>query len=444
MSGICKQTHPSVHTKALPNWVGAFFVVEGQMMMKQRLVLFVVIGLFLLLFFPFSLAAQDEPLVPEPVGLRPDAPTYALHGPYWVGTQEFVLEGETNPHDIRVWYPALNPTEEVASITYTISWIKYGFDVTSDIAGNALADGAPDTNAAPYPLIVFSHGYGSESILYAWLVEHLASYGFVVIAPDHQESTDEASGLVRTTIVRPQAITNTLDYAEALNAPDGVLAGLIDMDRVAVAGHSYGGYTALAAGGARYDMDAYKARCAVLPPDHPDQPMCFLADSQVEMAQFAELASPPQGLWPSVADPRIDAVVSLAGDSYMFGEQGQSEITVPVLAMGGTLDTSTFYEWGIHPTYDQVSSAEKILVTLENADHFLTGPICADAPSLLELDAFYLCSDPVWDISRAHDLMGHFTTAFLLDELKGDAAAAAALAPDAVSFPGIRYEAQGF
>jgi hypothetical protein len=50
----------------------------------------------------------------------------------------------------------------------------------------------------------------------------------------------------------------------------------------------------------------------------------------------------------------------------------------------------------------------------------------------------------VWDIDRAHDLVNHFVIAFLLAELKGDAEAAAALAPDVVSFPGIAYEAQGF
>jgi hypothetical protein len=47
-------------------------------------------------------------------------------------------------------------------------------------------------------------------------------------------------------------------------------------------------------------------------------------------------------------------------------------------------------------------------------------------------------------MDRAHDLINHFTTAFLLDVLKGDKDAHAALAPDAVSFPGITYQAEGF
>jgi hypothetical protein len=42
-------------------------------------------------------------------------------------------------------------------------------------------------------------------------------------------------------------------------------------------------------------------------------------------------------------------------------------------------------------------------------------------------------------MDRAHDLTNHFTTAFLLDVLKGDKEAHKALLPDAVKFPGIQY-----
>jgi hypothetical protein len=54
------------------------------------------------------------------------------------------------------------------------------------------------------------------------------------------------------------------------------------------------------------------------------------------------------------------------------------------------------------------------------------------------------CSDPGWDRNYAHNLVKHFVTAFLLAELKQDAGAAAMLAPDAVEFPDVTYEAQGY
>ncbi len=50
----------------------------------------------------------------------------------------------------------------------------------------------------------------------------------------------------------------------------------------------------------------------------------------------------------------------------------------------------------------------------------------------IRLSDFVLLATPVWDMDRAHDLINHFATAFLLAELKGDAEAAKALAPENV------------
>jgi len=47
-------------------------------------------------------------------------------------------------------------------------------------------------------------------------------------------------------------------------------------------------------------------------------------------------------------------------------------------------------------------------------------------------------------MNRAHDLINHFTTAFLRDMLTGDILAHAALAPSAVDFAGVTYQAEGF
>ncbi len=48
----------------------------------------------------------------------------------------------------------------------------------------------------------------------------------------------------------------------------------------------------------------------------------------------------------------------------------------------------------------------------------------------------WACFDPVWDKDRVLDLINHFATAFLLAELKGDAEAADALAPENVAISG--------
>jgi hypothetical protein len=83
-------------------------------------------------------------------------------------------------------------------------------------------------------------------------------------------------------------------------------------------------------------------------------------------------------------------------------------------------------------------------VGFENAEHMIFGSTCDVLPFYTEVGFGNGCIDQVWDMARAHDLINHFTTAFLLAELKGDTDAAAALSPDLAAFPGVSYMAQGF
>jgi predicted dienelactone hydrolase len=209
-----------------------------------------------------------------------------------------------------------------------------------------------------------------------------------------------------------------------------------------VIGHSYGGYTALVAGGAQIDTDGFEAHCETA--YESNDPNVWLCDEllphMADMADMAGLDSIPGGLWQQAwSDPRVDAIVPLAGDAFFFGQDGLAEITVPVMAIGGTLDTDAPYMWGTYPTYAYVSSAAKVRIALNNAEHMIfTGP-CEAIPLLLRFVSNEFCSDPGWDRNYGHDLINHFTTAFLLDTLKGDQAAHEALLPDAVQFPGIEY-----
>lgn len=64
---------------------------------------------------------QEKLLAPEPVGLRPDAPEYAKHGPFWVGYKALVIgEGTDRPLEAGLWYPALNPKGLKEEITYAL------------------------------------------------------------------------------------------------------------------------------------------------------------------------------------------------------------------------------------------------------------------------------------------------------------------------------------
>lgn len=415
---------------------------------SKLLILVVPVVLLALVLAPLA-GAQEGP-IPEAVGLRPDAPPYALHGPYWVGTREMVIEPESErPLSVTVWYPALNPDGLEETIEYSIvPKVELGMppEWSVPIYGHALFDAEPDISAAPYPLVIFSHGFGTNRQTAAYLTEHLASYGFVVIAADHIEMWDPMlSELWESSIERPLDIQLIMAYAGSLAGPDGDMAGLFDINQTAVAGHSYGGFTALAAAGARFDLDAFNARCLEAPPNSDIALNCSIIGPRVaDMAAMAGYDAVPEGLWPSWGDPHVKAIVSLAGTSFLYGEASKREITVPVLAMVGTLDTGGEALTDTMEIYQSVSSAQKALVTFAHADHYIFNWSCKNVPDLVDLGFFGVCSDSVWDMDRAEDLTNHFTTAFLLATLKDDADAAAALAPDAVSFPGITYETQGF
>lgn len=378
-------------------------------------------------------------------GLRLDAPQYAIRGEHLVGTQDFIIDGEM-PLDITVWYPALNPDNLDESTTYPYV-VKMGMpDMAASVTGYAITDAPYNLNDGSYPLVIVSPGFLVGRTNYVWLSEHLASHGFVVISPEHHEQLDETlSDFSKSSILRPEDITEVLDFVDAQVA-DGEFVGFIDTEQVAVMGHSLGGYTSLAIAGAQMDLAYMADLCAEAEQaGDPNAWLCgLILPYASNMAELVGLDAVPDGLWESMSDDRVDAIIPMAGDAYMFGDAGLANISIPVMAIGGTADTGTPFAWGTQPTFESVSSANKILVGLENAEHMVFGSTCDDLPFFTEIGFYEMCSDPVWDMERAHDLVNHFATAFLLAELKQDTDAAAMLAPDAVTFIGVTYDVQGY
>ncbi len=232
------------------------------------------------------------------------APDYAQRGDQVVGVMNFTIEKGGYPLNATLWYPALNPDNVEESYTYKLNGL-----VT---AGQALLGAPPDRANGPYPLIVYSHGlFGArfESTHYA---EHLASWGFVVVAADHVGSTffdiTSAEDVVRSFGYRPQDVTRLIDYAESINA-EGKFAKVLDMNAVGVTGFSFGGYTALIAGGAVIDSTALAATCQKVSPR--DNALCDTSNQQL-LAKTVGLDSIPLRLWQSAADKRVKAIVALA------------------------------------------------------------------------------------------------------------------------------------
>lgn len=154
--------------------------------------------------------------------------------------------------------------------------------------------------------------------------------------------------------------------------------------------------------------------------------------------------SVPVGQWPAMNDPRVDAVVALAPDGDIWGANygGAAELTVPALIMAGTSDPYNPPDIAAAPIYERLGSTRKSLAVFEGAGHFIFMNSCE--PWMIAGEISNLCSDPVWDMEQAHTVIDSIVTAFLLAELYSDADAAAALAPDAVSFPGVTYQASAY
>ncbi len=66
------------------------------------------------------------------------------------------------------------------------------------IEGYFLADIYLPVAQTPRQIIVISHGLGSDRTSFAYLAEHLASYGFVVAVPEHPGSNSKQ----HTSIIR--------------------------------------------------------------------------------------------------------------------------------------------------------------------------------------------------------------------------------------------------
>jgi CubicO group peptidase (beta-lactamase class C family)/predicted dienelactone hydrolase len=411
--------------------------------------LFVIAALLLSACQPIvAPSAATEP--PPPHGLRFDAPPYAVDGPYAVGIRYYTIPaaGENDRElTATVWYPAQQPDGATPQMVYEQQFAPGQFPPFS-VFGHAALDAPLDASGAPYPLVVYSHAHWSMGQEVPYFTEHLASRGFVVISVDHEDnwSTDMGPMAYETMIRRPQEVTRQIDFAETLAVPDGDLAGMTNTSNVGVAGWSMGGITSMAVAGARMDLAGLRAWCEANPTRVEENSFACIdiLDHEAEMAEFAGLDSVPAELWPPMQDERIAAAVRLSGSLFMYGSEGMGSVNVPVMLMHGGGEEAADPSLEVGDPYASVGSQHKAEVIFESGGHLMFFSSCADSPRIAEIGFPMFCTDPVWDMDRAHDLINHFATAFLLAELKGDADAAAALAPENVAFPGIEYESTGY
>lgn len=315
-------------------------------------------------------AATDSAMPGEGpvVGYIPDAdPT--MVGPFSAGvTQRLVsytgVHGDDRPLDSMIWYPTEAPGTEDRNLGGTPD--------------------APLAAGGPFPLIAFSHGSGGEPNQSRYLVQYLASHGFVVVAPPHPGSRASECALAcglpeESTLNRPHEIMAAVAFVLAESEqPGALLEGAADETRIGMTGHSYGGLTTLLIMGGEY-KDRFRAGAAMAP---------------------------------------------VANDAASMN------ITAPFMMLAGQRDTlvpiaSTRSTYGVVP-----EDTERYFLWFEKAGHYAYNDACVVG-----------CSEPdSLEQARAHELINTHITAFLQTHV-GRAEPSDLLAPNPdIDSGSVRFE----
>lgn len=196
---------------------------------------------------------------------------------------------------IDAWYPVDASGAFGPRTRYSLSGIA---NLDSDLAH----ENAPASAAGARPLLVFSHGSGGIAIQSVRLMERLASHGFVVVAPSHTgNTTGDSTAVPPTSVPIEQALLDrvpdvsfVITHLTARAAtPGDPFFGRVDGANVGVAGHSLGGFTALA------------------------------------------VKSGYQGILP---DARVQAIMPIAPAASPISDAELAAVAAPTLFMTGTLD----------------------------------------------------------------------------------------------------------
>jgi hypothetical protein len=200
-----------------------------------------------------------------------------LTGPYKVGrtSYEWVDQSRDEKYAsipglkrdlmVDIWFPAVpGKHSKIAPYMETAAM----WDMVSnhpDMAGivhphaymtETVADDKPS-----YPVLIFEPQTGITSFNYTSIIEELASHGYIVVGmshpfntsvisfPDGRYITERSSGVARPSGMEDEAVKMVLgqdvhfviDQVEQLNVSDNNFKGRIDLDRIGMLGHFYGG-----------------------------------------------------------------------------------------------------------------------------------------------------------------------------------------------------------
>lgn len=268
-------------------------------------------------------------------------------GPYSTGFQSWDVTyspGDSFPERtirLNLWYPTED--EEGPPAEYTIGVDELSF---------ANANPAPPAHEAGYPVHAYSHGFRGYGEASAFMSRHMASHGWVTVAPNHTQNTfiDHSDPLPSAHYFqRPLDIRAVLDALEGLS-DDHSLAGQFDTERVMISGHSFGAYTTWSVIGAAYDSENVAAMCSTGEGIHDE------GCTAEEESMFGT----------DLSDSRVVSSLPMAGTlrRTWFGESGEGAVNGPVLFMGGTED-----DVGQDDQFDEMGAIDFTWMELEGGCH---------------------------------------------------------------------------
>lgn len=216
------------------------------------------------------------------------------------------------------------------------------------------------------PVIVISHGLGSDRMTFVYLATHLASYGFAVAVPEHPGSNAEQvqaliNGLASEVTAPAELIDRPLDIKFLLDELGRSFGGQLNLQQVGVLGQSFGGYTALALVGAKINFEQLQKDCD---PSNDSLNLSLLL-------QCRALALP---LIPyELQDERVKGAIAINPvGSTIFGQSQISQIKVPLMLVAGSDDTvAPALSEQIQP-FTWLTTPNKYLVLLKGGTHFST------------------------------------------------------------------------
>ncbi|MHB1138127.1 MAG: alpha/beta hydrolase family protein [Microthrixaceae bacterium] len=314
-------------------------------------------------------------------------------GPYAVGRTVLELSDADRSRDLvaDVWYPASADAAGAPSIYQFLPGIEFASDL-------ALADVAVSTDG-PFPLVVYSHGSGGLRYVASFFTELLASHGFVVASVDHVGNTAVES-ITGTQPPRDQIAIDRVNDVEFLidqmlddsAASGGQFSGSIDPERIGVTGHSFGGFTALAAVGGYTNS-----------------------------------------LGSVAADERIDAVAVMAPATGLNAPSELEAVDVPTLLLSGTQDTTVPIDPDTVTAWELIPGRPLWRIDLDGAGHQSFTDVCdyqallptlgnVPQPLIDAVDEYAAegCVPELMPIDQAHTLSNRALVSFLLAYVAGE------------------------